>query len=89
MRTTAVVSTHLQDATVKVADVLWRPWSSVWYWDDRFDWPAAVGEQPALRRCRSALRFERARLQVQAREPGGDGSQPRSRMKQPIHPRAS
>jgi hypothetical protein len=58
----AVVSTHLQDASVKVADVLWRPQEQrLVLAIDRFDWPAAVGEKPALRRCRSALRFERVR----------------------------
>jgi len=56
----AVVSTHLQDAAVKVADVLWRPNEKrLVLAIDRFDWPAAVGSQPELRRCRSALRFER------------------------------
>jgi hypothetical protein len=56
----AVVSTHLQDAVVKVADVHWRPQEKrLVLAIDRFDWPAAVGEAPELRRCRSALRFER------------------------------
>jgi hypothetical protein len=56
----AVVSTHLQDAAVKVADVLWRPNEKrLVLAIDRFDWPAAVGSLPELRRCRSALRFER------------------------------
>jgi len=54
----AVVSTHLQDATVKVADVLWRPQEKrLVIALDRFDWVSAEGAQ--LRRCRSALRFER------------------------------
>ena len=58
----AVVSTHLQDATVRVADVLWRPQEQrLVLAIDRFDWPATVCEQPELRRCRSALRFERVR----------------------------
>jgi Protein of unknown function (DUF2948) len=56
----AVVSTHLQDARVRVADVLWRPQERrLVLAIDRFDWPAAVCTQPELRRCRSALRFER------------------------------
>ena len=56
----AVVSTHLQDAEVKVADVHWRPQEKRLVLGlDRFDWAAATGPQPELRRCRSALRFER------------------------------
>ncbi len=55
-----VVSTHLQDALVKVADVLWRPRERrVVVALDRFDWPSAESTSPELRRCRSALRFER------------------------------
>lgn len=56
----AVVSTHLQDAVVKVADVVWMP-------DDkrlviglnRFDWEATLEPDPQYRRRRSALRFDR------------------------------
>jgi hypothetical protein len=55
-----VVSTHLQDAEVKVADVHWRPQEKrLVLAVDRFDWPAATASRPELRRCRSALRFER------------------------------
>ena len=55
-----VVSTHLQDALVKVADVLWRPREKrLVVVLDRFDWPSAESTSPELRRCRSALRFER------------------------------
>ena len=55
-----VVSTHLQDAEVKVADVHWRPAEKrLVLAVDRFDWPAATGATPKMRRCRSALRFER------------------------------
>ena len=56
-----VVSTHLQDALVKVADILWRPKDKrVVVALDRFDWPSAeCCVKPELRRCRSALRFER------------------------------
>jgi hypothetical protein len=55
-----VVSTHLQDATVKVADVHWRPQERrLVLAVDRFDWTAWTANAPALRRCRSALRFER------------------------------
>lgn len=55
-----VVSAHLQDALVKVADVVWRPKDKRLVLGlDRFDWLAADGTRPELRRCRSALRFER------------------------------
>ena len=55
-----VVSTHLQDALVKVADVIWRPQEKrLVVGLSRFDWLAAEGTRPELRRCRSALRFER------------------------------
>jgi hypothetical protein len=56
-----VVSTHLQDALVTVADILWRPQEKrLVVALDRFDWPSAeCCAKPELRRCRSALRFER------------------------------
>jgi hypothetical protein len=55
-----IISAHLQDAEVKVADVHWRPQEKrLVLGVDRFDWLAAYSEQPELRRCRSALRFER------------------------------
>jgi hypothetical protein len=55
-----VVSTHLQDALVKVADVIWRPQEKrLVVGLSRFDWLSAEGTRPELRRCRSALRFER------------------------------
>jgi hypothetical protein len=57
-----VVSAHLQDAEVKVADVHWRPQERrLVVGLDRFDWLAAYATEPQLRRCRSALRFERVR----------------------------
>lgn len=56
----AVVSTHLQDAEVKIADVHWRPQEKrLVLAIDRFDWVAAIASTPELRRCRSALRFDR------------------------------
>src|SRR5258708_37409203 len=56
----AIISTHLQDATVKVADVLWRPQEKrLVIGLDRFDWLSAEGDRPEFRRCRAALRFER------------------------------
>ena len=55
-----VVSTHLQDALVKVADVIWRPQEKrLVVALSRFDWLSAEGTKPELRRCRAALRFER------------------------------
>jgi hypothetical protein len=55
-----VVSTHLQDAEVKVADVHWRPQEKrLVLAVARFDWMAASSPTPEFRRCRSALRFDR------------------------------
>jgi hypothetical protein len=55
-----VVSAHLQDAEIRVADVHWRPAEKrLVLAVDRFDWPAAIASVPELRRCRAALRFER------------------------------
>jgi len=55
-----VVSTHLQDALVKVADILWQPRDKRLVLAlNRFDWEAAIEGNPQLRRCRCALRFER------------------------------
>jgi hypothetical protein len=55
-----VISTHLQDAQLKVADVHWRPAENrLVIALDRFDWMAAASSQPERLRHRSALRFER------------------------------
>lgn len=55
-----IVSTHLQDAVVKVADVLWRPQEKrLVVALNRFDWEGAQTGKPEYRRRRSALRFER------------------------------
>ena len=55
-----IVSTHLQDAVVKVSDVLWRPREKrLVVALNRFDWESAQAEKPQYRRRRSALRFER------------------------------
>lgn len=55
-----VVSAHVQDAVVKVADVLWRPQEKrLVVALNRFDWEGAQSAPPAFRRRRSALRFER------------------------------
>jgi hypothetical protein len=56
-----VVSTHLQDAVVKAAEVLWRPQEHRFVAAlNRFDWESAVQPgRPEYRRRRAALRFER------------------------------
>lgn len=56
----AVMSAHLQDSTVQVGEILWRPKEKrLVIALDRFDWEAAHGRDPAYQRRRSALRFER------------------------------
>jgi hypothetical protein len=55
-----VVSAHVQDAVVKVADILWRPAENRFLIAlNRFDWESANGTQGCYRRRRSALRFDR------------------------------
>ena len=60
-----VVSTHLQDAVVKAADIHWRPAENrVVVGLNRFDWEAANGAvqnsaDHQFRRRRAALRFDR------------------------------
>lgn len=55
-----IVSTHLQDAVVKVSDVLWRPRENrLVVALNRFDWESAQSANPEFRRRRTALRFER------------------------------
>src|ERR1700691_5153088 len=64
-----VISAHVQDALVKVADVLWRPREHRFLMAlNRFDWVNAVeadgykgSSPPDYRRCRTALRFERVK----------------------------
>jgi hypothetical protein len=56
----AVVSTHLQDAVVKVADIVWLPNERrLVLGVNRFDWEACGCEDPCYKRRRTALRFER------------------------------
>ena len=63
-----VVSTHLQDAVVKVSDVLWRPREKrLVVALNRFDWEGAQTANPEYRRRRSVLRFERV-LSCKCRE---------------------
>jgi Protein of unknown function (DUF2948) len=59
-----VVSAHVQDALVKVADMFWKPREHRFVIAmNRFDWISAVEAKPDskadYRRCRTALRFER------------------------------
>jgi hypothetical protein len=57
-----IVSAHIQDALVRAADIHWRPSEKrVVVGLNRFDWEGANGGEHRLRRCRSALRFERVR----------------------------
>jgi hypothetical protein len=62
----AVVSAHVQDALVRVGDILWQPDARRFVMAlSRFDWIAAAcakpecGAKPDYRRCRTALRFDR------------------------------
>lgn len=56
----AVVSAHLQDAVLKVSDVLYRPQEKrLVIALNRFDWEGAQADRPEFRRRRAALRFER------------------------------
>lgn len=59
-----VVSAHVQDAVVRVGDILWQPHGHRFVVPlDRFDWMSIVDarpeQRPQYRRCRTALRFER------------------------------
>lgn len=55
-----VVSAHVQDAVVKVADVHWRPQEKrLIVGLNRFDWEGAQTKKPQFRRRWAALRFER------------------------------
>jgi hypothetical protein len=56
----SVVSTHLQDAVVKVADIHWLPREHrLVVGLNRFDWEATLEPDPKYRRRRAALRFDR------------------------------
>jgi hypothetical protein len=56
----AIVSTHLQDAVVKVADIHWRPAEKrLVMLLNRFDWEEAQASHPNYRRRLTALRFDR------------------------------
>jgi hypothetical protein len=54
-----IISTHLQDSVLKVADIRWRPGENrLVLAVNRFDWEAAHENGPAYRR-RAVLRFDR------------------------------
>ena len=56
----AIVSTHLQDAVVKVADIIWLPGEKrLVLGVNRFDWEACGEVTPCYQRRRTALRFDR------------------------------
>ena len=56
----AIVSTHLQDAVVKIGDIVWLPAEKRLVMGvNRFDWEACGCEDPCYKRRRTALRFER------------------------------
>src|SRR5260370_35079771 len=71
----AIISTHLQDAAVKVADVLWRPQEKrLGIGLDRFDRVASEGDKPEFRRPRPALRLEAVPARKRRRvNPAGRG----------------
>jgi hypothetical protein len=59
-----IVSAHVQDAFVRVADIFWQPREHRFVMAlNRFDWMSVVDANTAgnadYRRCRTALRFER------------------------------
>lgn len=57
-----IISAHLQDALVKIADVRWRAGEKRLVLAlGRFDWEAAYSMRPEYRRRLSALRFDRVR----------------------------
>src|SRR3977135_1937666 len=56
----AVVSTHLQDAVVKIADIVWLPSEKRLVLGLKsLDWGACGEVTPCYQRRRTALRFER------------------------------
>jgi len=55
-----VVSTHLQDATLSVGDVVWRPADRRLVLGlARFDWEGSLAGKPKFERRSTALRFDR------------------------------
>lgn len=55
-----IISAHLQDAVLKVGDILWRPGERRLVLAlSRFDWDSVNEARSEFRRCLTALRFER------------------------------
>jgi Protein of unknown function (DUF2948) len=55
-----VISTHLQDATLTVGDVRWRPSEHrLVIGLARFDWEGSLADAPKFKRRGTALRFDR------------------------------
>jgi hypothetical protein len=73
----AVLSAHLQDALVRVSDVIWLPAEQrLVIALNRFDWVGAkCTSTPACRRRRAALRFERVQsFKARGVEPNDTGT---------------
>jgi len=57
-----IISTHLQDSVLRVADIRWRPGENrLVVALNRFDWEGALEKDPEYRRRRAVLRFDRVR----------------------------
>jgi hypothetical protein len=56
----AVISTHVQDARVRVCDIIWRQGETrLVIGMNRLDWEQTLGGETAPRRLVAALRFDR------------------------------
>ncbi|MCX7322414.1 MAG: DUF2948 family protein [Hyphomicrobiales bacterium] len=56
----AVISAHVQDAEVRIADIVWRPSEKrLVVGMNRLDWQQAIAGEATPRRLISALRFDR------------------------------
>jgi hypothetical protein len=66
-----IISTHLQDAVLKVADVRWQPGDKrLVVGVNRFDWEAAHDDRPEYRRRRAVLNLLAVEF-VEKDPPGG------------------
>ena len=69
----AVISAHVQDAEIRVADIVWRPGEKrLVIGMNRLDWDQTIAGDVAPRRLISALRFDRV-LACKSREIDLDG----------------
>ncbi len=69
----AVISAHVQDAEVRVADIVWRPGEKrLVIGMNRLDWDQTIAGEIAPRRLLSALRFDRV-LACKSRDIDLDG----------------